>query len=71
MNIEFSVATDRNCTEGVITYVSRCYPGGTTNKEIMEDSGILDKPGVDDNVMAKGSSSTTFLRLVYSKQNKE
>ena len=28
------------------------YFGGTTYKEIVVDSGILDKQGVDDNVMA-------------------
>ena len=33
-------------------FVSECYPGSTTDKEIVVDSGILNKLVVGDNVMA-------------------
>ena len=37
---------------GVITYISKCYPGSTTDKEIVADSGICEKLQVGDNIMA-------------------
>ena len=37
---------------GVVVFVSRCYPGSTTDKEIVVNSGILNKLDVGDNIMA-------------------
>ena len=36
----------------MIVYTSECYPGSTTDKEIVIDSEILSKLSVGDNVMA-------------------
>ena len=37
---------------GVLVFASRCYPGSTSDKEIVQHCGILEKLSVGDNLMA-------------------